>query len=166
MRFILALIGFFMVVCTPAQAIDPPKVPDLGGLGKGSLLEKVNKSLADQQHRDGQFEFKTGKAEFATGNAKRITGLLKVISNYSQPLSALPNLHVSAQGHTDADGTAAANQKLSLARAQTVCAALKAKGMKLPCVPSGAGSSKPLASPEKTAADKQRNRRVLVQLTK
>jgi outer membrane protein OmpA-like peptidoglycan-associated protein len=53
-----------------------------------------------------------------------------------------------------------------VARAKTVCAALKAKGMKLPCTASGVGSSKPLVSPEKTAADKQRNRRVLVQLAK
>jgi outer membrane protein OmpA-like peptidoglycan-associated protein len=66
----------------------------------------------------------------------------------------LSNLHVTAEGHTGADGRAEANQELSLARAKTVCAALKAKGMKLPCTPTGAGSSRPLVSPEKTAADK------------
>ncbi len=166
MRSIVLAVGFFMLSCPAAWAVDLPKIPDIGGLGKGSVLDKVNKSLADQQTRDGQFEFKTGKAEFAAGNEKRIRGLLKVISNYSKPLAALPNLHVTARGHTDSDGTAAANQKLSMARANTVCAALKANGMKLPCVPAGAGSSKPLVSPEKTAADKQKNRRVLVQIAK
>ena len=70
--------------------------------------------------------------------------------------------HVVAEGHTDADGSADANQKLSVARAKKICAELKAKSMKLPCTPSGAGSSKPLVSPEKSTADKQKNRRVLV----
>lgn len=131
------------------------------------LLENVNKSLANEQIKDGQFEFKTGKAEFAAGNEKRVNGLLKILTENSRTLkTAFPKLHVAAEGHTDADGSAEANQKLSLARAKTVCAALKAKGMKLPCTASGVGSSKPLVSPEKTAADKQRNRRVLVQLAK
>ena len=158
--------GLLIVACSSVWALEMPKVPDLQGLTKGSLLDKINKSLADQQVRDGQFEFKTGKAEFASGNAKRISGLLKVLTGNSKALSAIPNLHVSAEGHTDADGTAEANQKLSEARAKTVCASLKAKGMKLPCTPIGVGSSKPLVSPEKTAADKQKNRRVLVQLAK
>ena len=35
------------------------------------MLDRINKSLADQQAKDGQFEFKTGKAQFASGNAKR-----------------------------------------------------------------------------------------------
>jgi outer membrane protein OmpA-like peptidoglycan-associated protein len=92
---------------------------------------------------------------------------MKILTENSRTLkTAFPNLHVTAEGHTDADGSAGANQKLSLARAKTVCAALKAKGMKLPCTPAGAGWSKPLVSPEETAADKQRNRRVLVQLAK
>ena len=158
--------GLLIVACSSVWALEMPKVPDLQGLTKGSLLDKINKSLADQQVKDGQFEFKTGKAEFASGNAKRISGLLKVVTGNSKALSAIPNLHVSAEGHTDADGTAEANQKLSEARARTVCASLKAKGMKLPCTPIGVGSSKPLVSPEKTAADKQKNRRVLVQLAK
>jgi outer membrane protein OmpA-like peptidoglycan-associated protein len=166
MRSILIVAVSLLMVCSQAGALDLPKVPDLNGLTKGSVLDRINSSLADQQAKDGQFEFKTGKAQFASGNAKRISGLLKVLSGNSKMLSAIPNLHVTAEGHTDADGTAESNQKLSEARAKTVCAALKARGMKLPCAPSGVGSSKPLVSPEKTAADKQKNRRVLVQLAK
>ena len=165
MRSILVAASLLMV-CSHAGALDLPKVSDINGLTKGSVLDRINKSLADQQAKDGQFEFKTGKAQFASGNAKKISGLLKVLTGNSKMLSAIPNLHVTAEGHTDADGTAESNQKLSEARAKTVCLALKAKGMKLPCTPSGVGSSKPLVSPEKTAADKQKNRRVLVQLAK
>jgi outer membrane protein OmpA-like peptidoglycan-associated protein len=99
-----------MFACTQPRALEMPKVPDISGITKGSVLDKVNKSLSDQQVKDGQFEFKTGKAEFASGNAKRVSGLLKVLSNYSKTLSAIPNLHVSAEGHTDAAGSAESNQ--------------------------------------------------------
>src|SRR5512146_2723391 len=137
---------------------------DLGGIKSigegGSPLERVNKSLADQQIKDGQ-------AEFAPGNEQRVKGLLKVLTDNSSALKvAFPGYYVTAIGHTDADGTAAANQKLSLARANKVCSELKAKGLTVPCEAVGVGSSQPLVAPEKSAADKQRNRRVLVQVTK
>jgi len=149
------------------MALDMEKLPKLGEMSNKSLLDNVNKSLAEQQIKDGQFEFKTGKAEFAPGNDKRVKGLLKVLTDNSKALkTAFPHLQVITEGHTDADGSAQANQKLSLARATKVCTELKAKGMKLPCSPIGAGSSKPLVSPEKSAADKQKNRRVLVQVAK
>lgn len=154
--------GLLLLSAAPVMTADLPKLPGIGGK---SLLATVNKNLASQQIKDGQFEFKRGKAEFTPGNEQRINGLLKIIAANSKALkSVVPNLYVSAEGHTDADGSAAANQKLSLARAQTVCDALKAGGMELTCKPTGVGSSKPLAVPEKTAADKQRNRRVLVQM--
>ena len=164
---LLVVASLLMLHGSVVMALDLDKLPKLGDMANKPLLDNVNKSLADQQIKDGQFEFKTGKAEFAPGNEKRVSGLMKVLTENSKTLkTAFPKLHVTAEGHTDADGSAEANQKLSVARAKTVCAALKAKGMKLPCTPTGIGSSKPLVSPEKTAADKQRNRRVLVQLAK
>jgi len=171
MRSILVIgASLMMSQLTPAMAVDLPKldnVPKLSDVKDRSLLDTVNRKLAQQQIRDGQFEFKTGKAEFAAGNEKRIDGLLKIITDNSNTLkAAFPNLLVTAEGHTDSDGKADFNQMLSLGRAKTVCNALKAKGMKLSCKPIGVGSSKPLVSPEKTAADKQRNRRVLVQLAR
>lgn len=138
---------------------------ELNAAKNKSLLENVNQQLAQQQNKDGQFEFKSGKAEFAPGNEKRINGLLKVISDNSADLKKVfPKLHIVAQGHTDATGSAPANQKLSQQRAEIVCKALKQKGMSLGCVAKGFGSSKPLVKPEKSEADKQRNRRVLVQM--
>ncbi|MBC8006486.1 MAG: OmpA family protein [Prolixibacteraceae bacterium] len=159
--------GLLMLSSSPVIALDLEKLPKIGEITNKSLLDNVNQSLAKQQINDGQFEFKTGKAEFAPGNDKRVKGLLKVLTEHSKRLKgAFPNLHVTAEGHTDSDGSAQTNQKLSLARANKVCAELKSKGMKLPCTPIGAGSGKPLASPEKSAADKQKNRRVLVQVAK
>lgn len=73
----LVAASLLMLTCFRAWALDMPKVPAVGGMSTGSMLDKINKSLADQQKKDGQFEFKTGKAEFASGNAKRISGLFK-----------------------------------------------------------------------------------------
>ena len=159
---LLALAG-----SSSAMAVDLDKLPKLNDVKNKSLLDNVNKRLRDQQVKDGQFEFKTGKAEFAAGNEKRVNGLLKILTENSKTLkTAFPNLYVTSEGHTDGDGSADRNQMLSLARARAVCHALKVKGMELSCKPIGVGSSKPLVSPEKTAADKQRNRRVLVQVAK
>ena len=147
--------------------MDFGNLKSVAGIPHGSVMQNVNKSLAEQQIKDGQFEFRVGKAEFAPGNEKRIKGLLKVLTEHSNALKvAFPHYHVTAIGHTDADGTPAANRKLSLARANTVCRALKTKGLTVPCRAIGVGSSQPLVRVEKTAVDKQRNRRVLVQVAK
>jgi outer membrane protein OmpA-like peptidoglycan-associated protein len=161
------LVSLLVLITNPSFAVDFEKLPKLEDVKSKSLLDNVNKRLRDQQVKDGQFEFKTGKAEFAPGNEKRINGLLKVLTDNSKALkTTFPDLYVTAEGHTDADGTSDFNQMLSLARARTVCNSLKKKGMDLSCKPIGVGSSKPLVSPEKTAADKQKNRRVLVQVTR
>lgn len=162
-----ALAGVLLLNGTAAMALDLGGMKSMVASASRSPLETVNRSLADQQVSDGQFEFRVGKAEFAPGNEKRIKGLLKVITDHSNALKvAFPRYHVVAVGHTDADGNTAANQKLSLARASKVCSELKAKGLTVPCKPVGVGSSQPLVAPEKSAADKQRNRRVLVQVAK
>lgn len=162
-----ALAGVLLLNGAAAMALDLGGMKSMVTSGSRSPLETVNRSLTDQQVKDGQFEFQVGKAEFAPGNEKRIKGLLKVITDHSNALKlAFPRYHVVAVGHTDADGSAAANQKLSLARASKVCSELKAKGLTVPCKPVGVGASQPLAAPEKSAADKQRNRRVLVQVAK
>ncbi len=161
------IVGALLLNGSMAMALDLGSIKSLGGGGGGSVMGQVNKSLAEQQTKDGQFEFKVGKAEFAPGNDKRIKGLLKVLTDNSKALKlAFPSYYVTAIGHTDADGTPAANEKLSLARAEKVCSELKTKGLTVPCKAKGVGSSQPLASPEKSAADKQRNRRVLVQVAK
>jgi OOP family OmpA-OmpF porin len=68
-------------------------------------------------------------------------------------------------GHTDADGAPAANEPLSMARAEVVSAALAAaRGERLEVVSRGAGSRSPIVESPREA-DKQRNRRVTVQVT-
>lgn len=57
--------GLLMLHGPVVMAVDLDKLPKLGDMTGKPLLDNVNKSLADQQIKDGQFEFKTGKAEFA-----------------------------------------------------------------------------------------------------
>ena len=164
--FAMVMSAGLLLGSTAVLALDLGKMPDMGAVNT-SPLENVNKRLADRQIEDGQFEFKRGSADFAPGNEKRVKGLVNVLTENSKVLkAAFPKYYVTAEGHTDSDGNATANQKLSLARANKVCSELKKNGLAVACKAIGAGSSKPLVTPEKSDADKQRNRRVLVQVAK
>ncbi|WP_084182772.1 OmpA family protein [Nevskia soli] len=72
-----------------------------------------------------------------------------------------PGLRVEIAGHTDSIGSAAANLTLSQKRAEAVRAYLIAKGAKPDQLRAkGYGKTEPLISPERTADDRERNRRV------
>lgn len=81
LRYLAA--GLLVLIGSMVMAVDLDKLPKIGEMTKKPLLENVNKSLADQQIKDGQFEFKTGKAEFAGGNEKRVSGLMKILTENS-----------------------------------------------------------------------------------
>ncbi|MBO2033129.1 OmpA family protein [Siccationidurans ginsengisoli] len=91
-----------------------------------------------------------------------------VIKPASQPaldqlaslLQSQPTLRFSVEGHTDSDGDAAANLKLSQARAEAVRAALLKSGIAADRLTArGLGETKPL-DPSNTPAAKAQNRRV------
>ena len=74
-------------------------------------------------------------------------------------LKKYPVLKIEIDGHTDSVGTAAYNQRLSLARAESVRAYLVAHGVQAKqLVPKGFGATKPKASND-TDEGRQRNRR-------
>jgi hypothetical protein len=85
MRSMLAIAACLLILNgSMVMAVDLDKLPNLGDMANKPLLDNVNKSLADQQIKDGQFEFKTGKAEFAAGNEKRVSGLMKILTENSR----------------------------------------------------------------------------------
>jgi len=99
----------------------------------GTFSTMSNESLVDQQIKDRQFEFKTGKAEFAGGYKKR-SAALTILTETPRRSRRIPDAPCHRRGPYRHRGSAEAKQKLSH------------RGR----------SSKPLVSPEKTAADRQR----------
>ena len=99
--------------------------------------------------------FDVNRATLRSGaeqNVRRIAGILR----------QYPSNQISVEGHTDATGSDAYNQKLSEDRAASVRAALVGGGVEPPRVTSrGFGKAQPVAT-NATAEGRQRNRRVEV----
>lgn len=115
------------------------------------IVEKIN--LAARQI---QFEF--AKAEL-------IPASLPVLDEVATLLREHPELSLSIEGHTSADGTYAANMKLSQARADRVKTYLEGKGIESGRLTArGFGPAKPLNS-GRTEKEKAANRRVELKLS-
>ena len=77
-----------------------------------------------------------------------------------------PSLRVEVAGHTDSIGSVAYNQGLSQRRAESVRQYLISQGAKPEqIIAKGYGKSQPLVNPEKTADDREMNRRVEFRVT-
>jgi outer membrane protein OmpA-like peptidoglycan-associated protein len=97
--------------------------------------------------------FKTGKAEITPESEQ-------ILTTAYNTLAQNPDIAVEIQGHTDNSGKRASNMKLSQARADAVKAWLVAKGIDAGRITTkGYGPDKPAAS-NKTAAGKEKNRRI------
>ena len=84
--------------------------------------------------------------------------VLEVVKDYLEAKPEITLLRI--EGHTDTDGQAAANQKLSELRSLAVAHWLVAKGVDCKrLIPVGFGQDKPVA-PNDTADNKAQNRRV------
>ena len=97
--------------------------------------------------------FASGKASL-TGSA---AGSLRALATY---IAAAPTGAIVIEGHTDSQGKAEANRKLSQQRAEAVKDALVAGGVPAASIKaSGRGSAQPVAD-NKTAGGRAKNRRV------
>jgi outer membrane protein OmpA-like peptidoglycan-associated protein len=84
-----------------------------------------------------------------------------VIAEVATYLTDNPKVYIRVEGHTDADGDEQENYVLSLKRAETIGAWLKAYGVEGTRIAvSGCGEWYPRVSREKTKKDQQKNRRV------
>ncbi len=95
-------------------------------------------------------------------NKDRLTTNAQTILDTLAPaFPGQPSLKVEIAGHTDSIGGAEYNLRLSQKRAEAVRAYLIGRGAKPEQLQAkGYGKTEPLISPEKTAEDRERNRRV------
>ncbi|MCW3090790.1 MAG: OmpA family protein [Ferruginibacter sp.] len=101
---------------------------------------------------------------FVTGSAKLLAKSNASLNEVVSILKANPSYKVDIDGHTDITGTAAKNQVLSEARANSVKTYLASKGIdESRMVATGYGIDKPVAD-NKTVAGRAKNRRVEMRL--
>jgi len=99
------------------------------------------------------------KIQFRPGRAGIRKGSFAVLDGVAHRLKASPAVHIEIQGHTDSNGSTAANRRLSLQRANAVRTYLVGKGIasgRLTAV--GFGDSRPLTgndSEEKRAVNRR-----------
>lgn len=131
--------------CPVEEAPPKPKGPVKVTLAKEEqeILNTVFSNL----------EFETGKAVIRVSSFRALDELVELMRKR-------PNYKLTIDGHTDATGPAALNDKLSKDRAESVKQYLTVKGIDpLRITATGYGSRKPIAS-NKTVEGRQQNRRV------
>ncbi len=103
---------------------------------------------------------------FETGSAKiDMAKSEDQLNNMVEVLKAFPKVKLKIGGYTDNTGSAAANQKLSAARAEAVVAYLVGKGIdKARLTGEGYGAQHPVASND-TEEGRAQNRRIAVRVT-
>jgi OOP family OmpA-OmpF porin len=102
---------------------------------------------------------------FATNESALKPEQITILETTAKNLVSVGILTARVEGHTDSTGTAAYNQTLSKARAQSVARALQTSGMRFDADQIvGRGETIPL-SPNDTAEGRQDNRRVVVIVT-
>jgi OOP family OmpA-OmpF porin len=98
---------------------------------------------------------------FEFNKARLSANAQTILDTIAPAFPGQPSLKVEIAGHTDSIGSAAANLKLSQKRAEAVREYLISKGAKPEQLQAhGYGKTEPLIKPEKTADDRERNRRV------
>ncbi len=147
-------------------------VGGLAGAGIGNYMEKQEADLNQQFaasdaasiRRDADVLAVTFKSDmlFDSGSAALKSGAYQEINRVAQVLVKYPETRIQVAGHTDADGTEAFNQDLSVRRAENVRNALVAQGVAAGRIRTlGFGETQPIAD-NTSAAGKQLNRRVVI----
>jgi outer membrane protein OmpA-like peptidoglycan-associated protein len=102
----------------------------------------------------------SGHILFPTGSAALDPASFPTLDKLAEAASTCPDLRISIEGHTDTEGTAAFNERLSVQRAQAVVAHLIKAGVKAGNLKAvGFGNRRP-AAPNDTPENMAKNRRI------
>ncbi|MEO8404784.1 MAG: OmpA family protein, partial [Chitinophagaceae bacterium] len=111
-----------------------------------------------------KIDYAANNIYFATGKYVLLSKSFKGLDDVAKVMKENPATQLTIDGHTDNVGSDASNQKLSENRAGAVKAYLVKKGVDASRLMStGYGETKPIAD-NKTAAGRQKNRRVELKL--
>ena len=122
---------------------------------KGDRVDAFGCSYKKELNLPG-VEFETNKADLRADSTAILDGAAAVLKRY-------PLLDIEIDGHTDSDASDAYNLTLSDQRAAAVVKYLQDQGVTNKLTSRGFGESQPVAS-NKTAAGKQKNRRVVLRV--
>lgn len=126
---------------------------------KKEVMVVKMKKLVGLTFQVENIEFDVNKATLRPSSFPPLDTLVRIMKH-------IPEIIVEIQGHTDSDGSNAANKSLSQRRAQSVVNYLVQHGIsKKQFVAKGYGEETPLV-PNNSKANKQRNRRVMFKVLK
>lgn len=132
----------------------------------GSINYNLAAYLADNTATDVPRTFVFDHLNFESATTQLTPDSNKTVSDLAQVLKAYPNAQVQIVGHTDNTGTAAANQVLSMARAEAVKGMLVSQGVGADRISTqGFGADRPVASND-TEDGRARNRRIELNVTR
>ena len=133
---------------------EEDKCPDTPGTKENNGCPEIKEEVKQK------INYAANNILFITGSAKLTTSSFKGLDDVVKVMKDNPETKLSIDGHTDNTGTDAINNKLSQNRADAVKNYIVSKGIDASRITStGHGSSTPIAD-NKTAAGRQKNRRV------
>jgi OOP family OmpA-OmpF porin len=109
--------------------------------------------------------FDFDRLNFATGSATILPQSQEQLDNIAAVLKAYPQVNVKVGGYTDNTGDAAANLKLSQARAESVRQALTEKGIAASRLAAEGYGDKHPVDDNSTEEGRARNRRIALRVT-
>jgi outer membrane protein OmpA-like peptidoglycan-associated protein len=134
-------------------------------LPESSFLTTIYKYLSDATATSSR-QFVFDDLQFDDTTIRERPDTDKAVANLTQLILAFPSVKLRIEGHTDASGDAAADEKRSLARAESLKALLVKAGVPGSRITTaGLGSEHPVASND-TADGRAKNRRIELSLSK
>lgn len=140
-------------------------------VGQNSTENKLYTFLADANQTVNEDKTQgwitLDRVYFDTGNSTLTAESQKQVDNLAAILEAYPNAVIKIGGYTDNVGNAEVNQPLSQKRAESVLAAIKAKGIAANRLSAeGYGQEHPICPANDTDECKAQNRRVDIRVAK
>ena len=142
-----------------AKAAEEARLAELAATRKAQELKQAQEAKIAVKAKIAKLlqieniEFEVAKGSLTPRGKGTIDKLANILTQY-------PNIKAEIAGHTDSDGSAQFNQKLSQSRVDTAKKRLISKGISASRLTAkGYGESRPLV-PNTSDANKQRNRRV------